>query len=80
MAIVPLKYIHLWRLSKMNNIEKEVNQIRLHIYEKTKDMTPAQLTAYYTKSGEDSAKKYGFKIIQNAKEHTYFGNGIYQSS
>ena len=48
-----------------NNIEKEINQIRLRIYEKTKDMTPAQLTEYYKKSGEASAKKYGFKIVAN---------------
>ena len=51
-----------------NTIEQEINQIRLEIYEKTKDMTPAQLTAYYLKSGEESAKKYGFRIIPNAKE------------
>jgi hypothetical protein len=51
-----------------NTIEDEINQIRLHIYEKTKDMTPAQLTAYYRKSGEESAKRYGFAIIASAKE------------
>jgi hypothetical protein len=51
-----------------NVIEKEVNQIRLQIYEKTKDMTPAQLTSYYRKSGEESAKKYGFKIVASANE------------
>ena len=44
-------------------IEQEVNQIRLQIYEKTKDMTPAELTEYYRRSGEASAKKYGFKIV-----------------
>jgi hypothetical protein len=49
-----------------NTIEQEVNQIRLRIYEKTKNMTPEQLTAYYQKSGEDSAKKYGFRIIAGA--------------
>ena len=52
-----------------NNIEHEVNQIRLRIYEKTKDMTPSQLTEYYRKSGEASAKKYGFKIVASAKEN-----------
>ena len=51
-----------------NTIEQEVNQIRLRIYEKTKDMTPAQLTEYYQRSGEASAKKYGFKIVASAKE------------
>ena len=52
----------------LKTIEQEVNQIRLKIYEKTKDMTPEQLTEYYKKSGEASAKKYGFKIIACAKD------------
>ena len=51
-----------------NHIEQEVNEIRLHIYEKTKNMSPEQLTEYYRKSGESSAKKYGFKIVDTAKE------------
>jgi len=51
-----------------NTIEQEINQIRLSIYEKTKDMTPTQLTEYYYKSGEASAMKYGFKIVACAKE------------
>jgi hypothetical protein len=51
-----------------NTIEQEINQIRLQIYEKTKDMTPEQITDYYRRSGEASAKKYGFKIIENANE------------
>ena len=52
-----------------SSIEWEVDQIRLRIYEKTKDMTPAQLTEYYKKSGEASSKKYGFKIIAGTKEN-----------
>ena len=52
-----------------NIIEQEVDQIRLRIYEKTKNMTSSQLTEYYKKSGEVSAKKYGFKIIASI-EHT----------
>ena len=53
-----------------NCIEEEINQIRLQIYDKTKDMTPAQLTAYYKKNGEASAKKYGFKIVTSANQQT----------
>jgi len=56
-----------------NNIEQEINQIRLQIYEETKDMSPAQLTAYYQKSGEDSAKKYGFRIIVSANDQQNAG-------
>ena len=55
-------------MGKFNSIEQEVNKIRLEIYEKTKDMTPEQLTEYYRKSGEKSAQKYGFKIVAKAKE------------
>ena len=56
-------------MKTISKIEQEVNQIRLAIYEKTKDMTPSQLTEYYRKSGEATAQKYGFKIITNAKEN-----------
>ncbi|MCL1834312.1 MAG: hypothetical protein FWG49_07410 [Leptospirales bacterium] len=53
-----------------NTIEQEIDKIRLKIYEKTKGMTPAQLTEYYKKSGEASAKKYGFKIVAGAEKKT----------
>ena len=46
-----------------NTIEQEINEIRVKIYERTKDMTPQQRVEYYRKSGEASAKKYGFKVI-----------------
>jgi beta-lactam-binding protein with PASTA domain len=46
-----------------NTIEQEINQIRLQIYEQTKDMTPAQLTEYYKQSTEDTIKEYGFKVV-----------------
>ena len=46
-----------------NTIEQEVHQIRLRIYEKTKDMTPAQLTEYYRQRTEATIKKYGFKVV-----------------
>ena len=55
-------------MKTINKIEQEVNQIRLNIYEKTKDMTPAQLTEYYRKSGEATAQKYGFKIVASARD------------
>ena len=57
-------------MKTISKIEQEVNQIRLIIYEKTKDMTPAQLTEYYRKSGEATAQKYGFKIVASANENT----------
>jgi hypothetical protein len=55
-------------MKPISRVEREVNQIRLLIYEKTKDMTPAQLTEYYRQSGEASAEKYGFKIVARAQD------------
>ena len=55
-------------MKAINKVEQEVNQIRLKIYEKTKDMTPAQLAEYYKQSTEDTVKQYGFRVIANAKE------------
>ena len=57
-------------MKTISKIEQEVNQIRLGIYEKTKDMTPAQLTEYYRKSTEATIQKYGFKVIASAKDNT----------
>ena len=51
-----------------NTIEDEIDEIRLRIYERTKDMTPSEITEYYRKSGEATAKKYGLKIIDSVGE------------
>ena len=55
-------------MKTISRVEQEVNQIRLAIYEKTKDMTPAELTEYYKQSTEATIIKYGFKVIASAKE------------
>ena len=57
-------------MKTISPIEQEVNQIRLRIYEKTKDMTPAQRAERTNKIAEAAAKKYGFRIIENAKART----------
>jgi len=44
-------------------VEQEVNQIRLKIYEETKDMTPEEYTERVRKIGEEAAKKYGFQRV-----------------
>ena len=54
-------------MNKSNTIEQEINKIRLETYKTIKDMTPQQLTEFYRKSGEASAKKYGFKLVESAK-------------
>jgi len=54
-------------MKAISPIEQEVNEIRLRIYEKTKEMSPAQLTEYYRQSTEATIKKYGFQVIASAK-------------
>ena len=55
-------------MKTISKIEQEVNQIRLGIYEKTKDMTPAQRAERTNKIAEAAAQKYGFKIVASPNE------------
>ena len=55
-------------MKNMKTIKQEINQIRLSIYEKTKDMTPTQLTNYNKKNTDAAIKKYGFRVIASAKD------------
>ena len=52
----------------ISNIEQEVNQIRLKIYEETEVLTAEQYTERVRKIGEAAAKKYGFQRISSASE------------
>jgi hypothetical protein len=54
-------------MKTINKIEREINQIRLRIYEETKNMTPEQRVERVNKIGEAAAKKYGFKRIASAR-------------
>jgi hypothetical protein len=49
-------------------IEDEIDEIRLQIYEKIKDMTPQERVEYFNKRGAACAKKYGFKVIHSPEE------------
>jgi len=51
-----------------DNFEQEINQIRLAIHEKTKNMTPMELNEHYMKNTEAIIKEYGFKIVTLANE------------
>jgi hypothetical protein len=55
-------------LTLTRDIEQEVNQIRLKIYEETKDMTLDQRREYYRKSSVAAAEKYGFRLVASAKD------------
>jgi len=52
----------------VSKIEKELNEIRLQIYEETKDMTPHERCEYYRRHGETITKEYGFKSYSSAEE------------
>jgi len=56
-------------MKTISKIEQEVNQIRLAIYEETKDMTPAQRVERVSIVGEAIAKKYGLKRVASAKSN-----------
>jgi len=46
-----------------NDIEDDINRIRLEIYEETKHMTPAQYVEYFKKSAEDCVKECGYMFV-----------------
>ena len=48
-------------------IEEEINEIRLKIYEETKNLTEEQYADRLEKVGEEYAKKYGFKRVARAE-------------
>jgi len=53
---------------KTSTAEKEVDRIRLQIYEEIKDMTIEELGEYYRKGAEEMAKKYGFRLVSTTGE------------
>ncbi len=55
-------------MKTISPIEQEINQIRLRIYEETKNMSIQERVARVNKIGEEAAKKYGFKIVASAKD------------
>jgi len=52
-----------------NTIEEEINQVRLKMYEETKNMTPQECVDRINRIGEAAAKKYGFKRVASAKDN-----------
>lgn len=47
-----------------NVIERDINRIRLEIYEETKRMTPEQRVEHTRKVTDETIKKYRFKVIE----------------
>ena len=54
----------------LSPIEQEVNQIRLKIYEETKDLNSEQYKQRLDKITDAAAKKYGFKVVASANKQT----------
>ncbi|MCL2712616.1 MAG: hypothetical protein FWD37_05025 [Methanomassiliicoccaceae archaeon] len=52
---------------KCSEIEKEIDRIRLQIYEETKDLTPEQHVEWVKNIGEKFAKEYGIQIVSRAE-------------
>jgi len=58
-------------MKTLNTIEQEINQIRLRIYEETKDMTVQERVERVNRIDEAAAKKYGFIRVASAKEESW---------
>ena len=55
-------------MKKLDPIEKEINRIRVEIYEETKHMTMEERMERLRKIGEEAAKRFGFKLYATANE------------
>ena len=56
-----LLFVRRWRcwiIKNPNTIEKDLNEIRLSLYEETKHMSPSELTAYIKAQPEPMLKKH----------------------
>ena len=48
----------------IDNFEKQLNEIRVKMYEETKHMTPAERADFHNERGRHIAEKYGITITQ----------------
>jgi len=53
-------------MKKNNTIERDINKIRLAIYEETKNMTVQERRERLEKVTNPAIQKYGLKVIPNA--------------
>jgi hypothetical protein len=53
-----------------SDIEDEIDAIRDSIYEKIKDMTSEQRTAYYNAIAEEARTKYNLRVVKSALRDT----------
>jgi len=50
-------------MKTIKTIEREINKIRLDIYEETKDMTPEQRKERLSEIVDSAQKEFGFKRV-----------------
>ena len=48
---------------------KKIHDIRLSIYEETKDMTPEERAVYYSDFAREAVEKYGLKVVTYTDVH-----------
>jgi hypothetical protein len=51
----------------ISSIEREIDRIRLQIYEEIKDMTPEEMNEYFRKKTEATIKKYNLKVVPSLR-------------
>ncbi|MDR0334835.1 MAG: hypothetical protein LBH69_02990 [Methanomassiliicoccaceae archaeon] len=50
---------------KIHPIEREVDAIRLRMYEETKDMTSAEISEYIREKTDATIKEYGIRVVSD---------------
>ena len=54
-------------MKKPNTIEKDLNAIRISLYEETKNMSPAELTAHIKAQTDSMLKKHGITPVRGVQ-------------
>jgi hypothetical protein len=55
-------------MKAIKKVEEEINQIRLKIYEETKDLTPEQYRERLDRITKAAVQKYGIRVVISAHE------------
>jgi hypothetical protein len=59
-------------LKLTTDIEDQIDAIRDKIYEKIKDMTTSEETAYFNAIAEEARKKHNFRVVKTVVEQNMF--------
>jgi hypothetical protein len=53
-----------------NNIERDLNSVRVELYEQTKDMSPKERVVYYRELSAPVRKEFGIRTANEIKADT----------